>query len=78
MNAYLLNRQSGSISPAEFEIALTYRLSQSLQSSSDFRFTIRRAQDAQQRSSSPASPWPAGSVHHGGVNSIAIDRFEGR
>lgn len=72
MNSFLLNRQLGSISPQAVAQAQNLRLLQSLSSAPDVSFAQRVAE----------KEVSVGNVHDvahaAGVNSIAIDRFEGR
>ena len=80
MNSFLLNRQLGAISPEAFKSAHSNRLLQSFQAAENITFAleaptpIHKVTDTVQ-----LQPGSAKSVAHAaGVNSIAIDRFEGR
>lgn len=75
MNGYLLNREAGSLSSSELQRTYHDRLLHALQpSNTSFeRFKLSN------RSQDEAGPDEKQSIaHHGGVNSIVIDRFEGR
>jgi len=79
MNSFLLNRQLGSISPQTLARAQNTRLLQSLQAAPDVRFSLNLERDrddggALERDAAPRRA----TAHAAGVNSIAVDRFEGR
>lgn len=86
MNAYLLNRALGSISPSTFHAAQTTRLVQQLEPAPGIRFSARR--DIFSGESQAGNEYPhedAGLVfddevfaHKAGVNVLAIDHYEGR
>lgn len=90
MNSFLLNRQLGSISQQAFASAQNNRLVRSLQAAPDVRFSLRRHDESipattngrigSTRGHRAANPRPVKpqSAHPSGVNSITIDRFEGR
>lgn len=81
MTSNLFGRALGSISPQTLQKAETSRLLHSLQAAPSIRFdgsdgaaparAQRRSGDEEDR---PDSIW----AHRAGVNSLAIDRFEGR
>ncbi|CAK3841490.1 related to DNA excision repair ERCC-8 [Lecanosticta acicola] len=73
MNSFLLNRQLGSISPQALAKAQNNRLLKALAAAPDVNFAL---QDAGARASNTAGIRDV--AHAAGVNSIAIDRFEGR
>lgn len=73
MNSFLLNRQLGSISPQALAKAQNSRLLKALAPASDVNFAL------QEPTASSANLTGTRDVAHAaGVNSIAIDRFEGR
>ncbi|KAK6441062.1 hypothetical protein LTR95_002716 [Oleoguttula sp. CCFEE 5521] len=86
MNAFLLNRQLGSVSPQALAQAQSQRLLQSLQADSSVTFQLdtselQSGEDAvvDRLHSSVDCPTRGGrSAHAAGINSIAIDRWEGR
>lgn len=79
MNAFLLNRQLGSISPQALAKAQNNRLLKAIQST-DVRFAL----DPQDGSRAGVTAAGGSTIktrdvaHAAGVSSIAIDRFEGR
>ena len=80
MNALLFNRSLGSIGPQTLQQAQTARLLGSLQPTPDVKFdsnnvdssTQKKHLDNEENAEHPS--W----AHRAGVNSITIDRFEGR
>ena len=80
MNSFLLNRQLGSISPQAFATAQNNRLLRSLQSASDVKFALQAPENAASASADQdgASRATGSKAHEAGMNSIAVDRFEGR
>lgn len=79
MNAYLLNRVLGSISPSTFHVAQTTRLVQQLEPAPGIRFSARRDILL------GGSQEDAGLIfddevfaHKAGVNVLAIDHYDGR
>lgn len=81
MNSFLLSLQLGSVSPQAFVKAQNERLLRSLQASPDVSFTVNRGSGGDAGAESEGrvrSNRPSGVAHGAGVNSIAIDRFEGR
>lgn len=81
MNSLLLNRQLGSISPQAFATAQNNRLLRSLQSAPDVKFVLQapEATYSERGKRDGAIHLGTGSkAHEAGVNSITIDRFEGR
>lgn len=79
MNSFLLNRQLGSISPAALSKAQNDRLLRSLQPAPKIHFARQRADDVISKASQSDAVSSARSVaHSAGVNSISVDKFEGR
>ena len=80
MNAFLLNRQLGQISPQAFSAAQNQRLSGVLQLAADTRFAWRANDGGDAVDGDDARPRGEAyqKAHVSGVNSITIDRFEGR
>lgn len=78
MNSFLLNRQLGSISPPALATAQNSRLLQSLQAAPTVHFALHTADSESSRLSGGDGPRTKDVAHGAGVNSIAIDRFEGR
>lgn len=81
MNSFLLNRQLGSVSPETFAKAQNHRLLRSLQAAPDVQFALRppESSSGNAQSNGIAKPSQGRAIAHAaGVNSIAIDRFEGR
>ncbi|KAI9724504.1 MAG: hypothetical protein M1812_000572 [Candelaria pacifica] len=82
MNSYLLNRSLGSISPQALERAQTRRLLHAIQPAPGVRFDSHEnvttsgsgLERAQSSSEEKVEVW----AHKTGVNTLAIDRFEGR
>lgn len=75
MNSFLLNRQIGSISPQNLAQAQNERLLRSLQPVPKIYFARQRSEDVAQ---SNVVANARSVAHSAGVNSIAIDKFEGR
>lgn len=75
MNSFLLNRQLGFISQHAFTTAQSDRLLRSLQAAPKVDFLLG---DKQEWTSRSAGYKKRVKPHTAGVNSIAIDRFEGR
>ncbi|KAI9705751.1 MAG: hypothetical protein M1820_004999 [Bogoriella megaspora] len=73
MNSFLLNRTLGSISPQNLERAHTTQLLQSLQPASEITFNLEKQDEGSNNVYRPSAI-----AHKAGVNSLAIDRFEGR
>lgn len=74
MNSFLLNRQLGSIDPQTFASAQNDRLVRALQIAPALEFGQREAaSDGSSESNARTCI-----AHAAGVNSIEIDRFEGR
>ena len=79
MNSFLLNRALGAISPQALATAQNTRLVYALQPSSDVVLSIKRPDAETERDYSDERSIARGSVAHpAGVNSITIDKFEGR
>jgi DNA excision repair protein ERCC-8 len=78
MNSFLLNRELASIRPAVFVQAQHDRLLAALQHAPDVIFTAPPRQPDRVRGRDPGRNLAAGLAHAAGVNSIAVDRFEGR
>ncbi|OJJ70809.1 hypothetical protein ASPBRDRAFT_126716 [Aspergillus brasiliensis CBS 101740] len=86
MNAYLLNRALGSISPSTFHVAQTTQLVQQLEPAPGIRFSARRdISFGNSQAGNGHSPQDAGVVfddevyaHKAGVNVLAIDHYDGR
>lgn len=86
MNAYLLNRALGSISPSTFHVAQTTQLVQQLEPAPGIRFSARRdISVGNSQAGNGHSPQNAGVVfddevyaHKAGVNVLAIDHYDGR
>lgn len=80
MNAFLLNRQLGQISPQAFSVAQNQRLLEALQLASNTKFAWRANDSGEALDGEDVRPrgdlYPQ--AHVSGVNSITIDRFEGR
>ena len=77
MNSFLLNRALGSVSHQALARAQNNQLLHSLQSAKNVSLSYKPIQDggAQTLDENEGPRVPA---HPAGVNSIAIDRFEGR
>lgn len=81
MNAYLLNRALGTISPSSFHVAQTSRLVHHLEPAPSIRFSSRKqAQSAESRPEGPGSFDQEDEIlaHQAGANVLAIDQYEGR
>ena len=91
MNSFLLNRQLGSVSQQAFASAQNNRLLSSLQAAPDVKFSLQSSEGSNttaangqhgsniaNSSRDGAKTAKSNSPHPSGVNSIAIDRFEGR
>lgn len=79
MNSFLLNRQLASISPQALANAQNNRLLQALQNSPHVQFALeRQSEHPNDGPHQKISLGPASLAHAAGVNSIAIDKFEGR
>lgn len=86
MNSFLLNRASDTIHPRAFERAQTTRLINALQPAPRIRFSGERAQATTQQQRQEQDGSTATELNHvqqvwahrAGVNTITIDRFEGR
>lgn len=79
MNSFLLNRQLGSISHAALARAQNTHLLQTLQAAPNTSFAFPQSQVVEgegKRGGDAATRCAA--AHAAGVNSIAIDSFEGR
>lgn len=83
MNAYLLNRALGSITPSTFHVAQTTRLVQHLEPAPGIRFSSRK----KPQSAEPGPERGLGSfdqdyigtrAHQSGANVLAVDQYEGR
>lgn len=74
MNSFLLNRHIGSVSPQALASAQNNRLLRAVQAAPTVRFVL---EDAQHNAESGATNVKS-LAHAAGVNSIAIDKFEGR
>lgn len=81
MNAYLLNRALGSITPSTFHVAQTTRLVQHLEPAPGIRFSSRK------KLRSPGRPddglgigqeYDEVPAHQSGANVLAIDQYDGR
>jgi DNA excision repair protein ERCC-8 len=81
MNGYLLNREAGDLLPSQLRRTYNNKLIQALQPPNTRFERTRRigAGQRQQNHHGESHEDEALAVaHHGGINSIAIDRFEGR
>lgn len=79
MNSYLLNRQLGSISPQALAQAQHERLLGSLQPAPRIRFARQKTDQVTSTVFQSDTVSSARAVaHSAGVNSIAVDKFEGR
>ena len=81
MNSLLLNRSLGAIGPQAFQRAETTRLLHALQASPDVRFESRNngILNSKARAADESEDGSIGSrAHPAGVNSLVIDRFEGK
>ena len=78
MNSFLLNRQLGSVSPESFAKAQNHRLLRSLQAAPDVQFALTQPESSSAGYTRSHGTRPRTIAHAAGVNSIAIDRFEGR
>lgn len=74
MNSFLLNRQLGSIAPEVLVRAQHDRLLKALQPASHIRFALQPPAQTPRNH----APRTVDLAHAAGVNSIAVDRFEGR
>jgi DNA excision repair protein ERCC-8 len=77
MNAFLLNRQLGSISHQALAKAQNNRLLKALHGT-EVRFALENQSGAGLSSTRDGVSRVRDVAHAAGVNSIAIDRFEGR
>lgn len=78
MNSFLLNRQLGQTSSQAFAAAQNQRLLGALQVAAGVRFAWRRDDHEDVIDGQTARGEHHRKAHVAGVNSIAIDRFEGR
>jgi len=80
MNSFLLNRALGTISPQALERAQNTRLIYGLQPSTDIALSIEKPGKKPDEHGSPdgESVVRRSVAHAAGVNSITIDKFEGR
>lgn len=79
MNSFLLNRALGTISPQALAKAQHTRLLYALQPSNDVVLSIKSPVSYTQEVRTDESDITRGSVAHpAGVNSITIDKFEGK
>ncbi|QDS67566.1 hypothetical protein FKW77_003378 [Venturia effusa] len=77
MNALLLNREAAISSPGDLRRSYNDKLLRAIQpSNTRFEPTAANADHEEHGDEEPEHRFPI--AHHGGVNSIAIDRFEGR
>jgi DNA excision repair protein ERCC-8 len=77
MNAHLLNREAGLSPPREFRRIRNSKLLHAIQPS-DTRFEPQAFSNNHREEPDEGTEGKFPVAHHGGVNSIAIDRFEGR
>lgn len=75
MNSFLLNRALGAISPQSLAKAQNTRLLHSLQPANDVTLSIKKQSN---ETSDDDNNIKRGVAHPAGVNSITIDKFEGR
>lgn len=84
MNSFLFNLQLGSVSHEAYIKAQNERLLRTIQAAPDVTFSLSRERlvlngaQASEEGSKPQVANPRTAAHSAGVNSIAIDRFEGR
>lgn len=79
MNSFLLNRQLGSISPQALTNAQNHRLLQNIQSASHVQFALRPlSRPEHDAGEAPGNGQRPSLAHPAGVNSIEVDRFEGK
>ncbi|KAK4977491.1 hypothetical protein LTR66_010677, partial [Elasticomyces elasticus] len=82
MNSYLLNRALGSIDPRSFQTAQHTRLLHALQPAPDVSFSPASTGEGRrgggEHGTASDGPTTASLAHATGVNTIAIDKFEGR
>lgn len=80
MNSFLLNRQLGSISPQALANAQNNRLLASLRGAPNVKFALRTPGEAESSNDNQndESLEQEPKAHGAGVNSITVDRFEGR
>lgn len=76
MNSFLLNRALGSISPQALAKAQNSRLLYALQPANDVSLSINKPVDHEAEDGNGRGK--GGVAHPAGVNSITIDKFEGR
>lgn len=76
MNSFLLNRALGSVSPQALAKAQNSRLLYALQPANDVSLSIKKPIDHEADGENDREK--VGVAHPAGVNSITIDRFEGR
>ena len=74
MNAYLLNRALGSITPSTFHVAQTTQLVQHLEPSPGIRFSSRKKPHPQEDVLGSDEVF----AHQAGANVLAIDQYDGR
>lgn len=78
MNAYLLNRALGSITPSAFQVAQTTRLVQHLEPASGIRFSSQKKPIAPEDVPEAVETVDGVFAHRAGTNALAIDQYEGR
>lgn len=86
MNSFLLNRAIGSISPLTFHAAQSSRLAHSLEPAPHIRFSSRQSAGTAARENGSVGEDGLSMLdededvhaHHAGVNSLAIDQYDGR
>lgn len=81
MDSFLLNRQLGSVSHEAFARAQNHTLLRSLQAAPDVHLALKKSDSSSKDAERPTHVKPSQAhpiAHAAGVNSIAIDRFEGR
>ncbi|KAI9835665.1 MAG: hypothetical protein M1837_003678 [Sclerophora amabilis] len=78
MNSFLLNRSLGTISPQALSRAQTTRLVHALQPAPGVKFDSNRGSGSQDGAQLGSDGQPATWAHRAGVNSLVVDRFEGR
>lgn len=79
MNSFLLNRALGTLSPQALARAQNTRLLYALHSSNDAVLSIKQPENIERGGRADETNIKRGCVAHpAGVNSITIDKFEGK